>query len=130
MILDGLELPDSLWWQDEFTWAEIAQTQDRGVTGSFLVQEQRLQFGRPITLVGGREACWLPRSTLEQLYAKTNELNKTMAVTLPDGQQFTVIFNRNGQSPVQAEQLTRWQGTPDQDTWYVLETLRLITVEP
>ena len=130
MNLDGLTLPDALQWRDEHDWNQIAQTQDRSVTGALLVQEALKHYGRTITLTGDDESNWITKAEMDALNAKEAELNKKMTVTLPDGQVFSVMFNRNGGGAIKAKQVWRWEGVPTPDTYYTLLNLRLITVEP
>ena len=130
MILDGLTLPDTLKWANEYDWNAVAQTQDRAVTGAMIVQEQLKHYGREINLTGTEKSNWIPKSTMDALNAKEAQLNKKMAVTLPDGQAFTVMFNRNGSGALKARQVFDWEGIPTPDTNYTIQSLRLITVEP
>ena len=130
MTLDGLTLPDTLQWDNEHSWHQVGQTQDRSVTGAMIYQEQRKSYGREIDLVDdGGDSAWVAKSVIDALYAKEYELNKKMPLTLPDGQQFTVRFNRAGGPAIQAERVWLWEGIPDADTTYVIRRLRLITTE-
>jgi hypothetical protein len=133
MIIDGINLPelDALKWTDEYDWSDIAQTQDRSVTGSQIIQEQAKLFGRKITLSGKPDNNWITRANLDAINAKKNILDHKFLVTLPDGQVFTVMFNRSGNAgSLKATQLFDWEGIPGNDTNYTIQTLRLITVEP
>lgn len=130
MLLDGITLPDSLIWENEHTWNQIAQTQDRSVMGRSVIQEQLKVQGREIELVGPNECASVTKATLDALRAKEGLLEHDMACTLPDGQTFTVRFNRSGgNAAIQAPRTWLWEGIPGQDTLYSLLRLRLITVE-
>lgn len=132
MIIDGINLPqlDALKWADEYEWSPVAQTQDRGVTGSFIVQEQLKLHGRPITLIGEPDSNWIQKEDLDLIRAREILVNHEFDVTLPDGQTFHCKFNRNGGAAIRASQVFAWEGIPGPATHYTIQTLRLITVEP
>jgi len=130
MLIDGITLSNQFDWRNEFEWSPVAQTQDRSVTGAFLVQEQQKTYGRPIDLVGGEDAVWHDRATVAALKAKEDIVGHQFDVTLPDGQTFKCIFNRDTGAAIQARRLTRYGGTPQATTDYVIEIIRLVTVEP
>ena len=131
MVLDGLTLPDSLIWDNEHSWNQIGQTQDRSVTGALVLQEQAKLYGREIDLVDSDgDHAWIDKTTLDALHAKELLLDHKMAVTLPGGQSFSVRFNRAGGAAIQAERVWLWEGVPAANTTYVIRRLRLITVEP
>lgn len=130
MLIDGITLMDSFQWENEFAWSPIGQTQDRSVTGSFLVQEGLKTYGREIDLLGGEDAVWASRATIKALKAKEELLNYDFEVTLPDGQVFQCKFNRAGGPSIQTGQVARWEGIPDDNTHYFITKIRLITVEP
>ena len=126
MQLDTIILPDDLLWINEFDWNSVEQNVERSLTGALLVQEAQLTHGRPIVLSGNGEAGWVSRLTVKSLYALSKAANKTMSLTLPDGRQFSVIFDRANGSGVETRQLMPF-AYPDDDDLYLV-TLRLITV--
>ncbi|OBY48678.1 hypothetical protein [Pseudomonas sp. AU12215] len=127
MLLDSVELGDQLEWVDEFTWDAVAQEQERSLGGQLLVQEGLKIHGRPITLrSGGGE--WTPLSVVRQLEVLRDQRLRVMPLVLPDGREFTVIFNRAEGSPLEAEPLFR-SVLPQPDDDYLI-TVRLITVAP
>ncbi|MFT0212830.1 hypothetical protein VQ643_09465 [Pseudomonas sp. F1_0610] len=125
MKLDSLELDDQFDWVDEFDWDAIGQEQDRSVSGQFLVQEAVKSFGRPITLEGG-DGVWMPLSLVRQLEILRDQPNRKMPLTLPDGRQFWVIFNRAEDAPLEIKPLYRQVRPSDTDLYTV--TIRLISV--
>ncbi len=127
MQLDTVSLPDDLLWINEFDWNPVEQNTERSLTGALLVQEQAQQYGRPIELTGGTEAGWVSRSTVENLQALSGIANKVMTLTLPDLRTYSVIFDRQSGSPVEANQILP-AAYPDDYHFYSL-TLRLLTVE-
>ena len=125
MQLDDITLPGDLLWINEFDWNPVAQSTERSLTGALLVQEE--PFGRSIVLSGNGEAGWVSRLTVKSLYALSKVANKTMSLTLPDGRQFGVIFDRSNRAPVEAQQVMPF-AYPDDDNQYLL-TLRLLTFQ-
>ncbi len=127
MQLDDVTLPDDLLWTNEFDWNPVEQHIDRSLNGALLIQEQLQLYGRAITLSGGQEAGWVKRSTVASLLALNLVPNRVMALILPDGRQFSVIFDRKNGSPIQAQQILPF-AYPDDHYQYSL-TLHLLTVE-
>ncbi|MET4694998.1 hypothetical protein [Endozoicomonas lisbonensis] len=127
MTLDTIELPDDLLWINEYSWSPVEQTTERSLSGAFLVQEQSVQHGRPIQLSGSEESGWVNRSTVEALLQLAITPNKIMNLTLADNRQFSVIFDRSNNSPIEAQQILPY-AYPDDSYQYSL-TLRFLTVE-
>ncbi len=65
----ALELPDSLTWPDEFTWAQVEQSTDYTTTGALILDAWAKQAGRPITLAGSETYAWCERGALLTLRA-------------------------------------------------------------
>jgi hypothetical protein len=87
-----LELPEDLFWIDEFSWAKVAQSTDRGTTGKLLVDVAVREGGRPITLQGEGNTAWIKRSALKELAAWSQLPGQQFAMSLR-GEAFTVIFD-------------------------------------
>ena len=126
MQLDTIILPDDLLWINEFDWNSVEQNVERSLTGALLVQEAQLTHGRPKVLSGNGEAGWVSRLTIKKLFALSKAANKAMSLTLPDGRQFSVIFDRSNGAPIEAEQVLPFAYPEDGDVY--LLTLRLLTV--
>ena len=134
MMLDSIDLGeqydlggDQLEWVDEFEWDAVAQEQDRSLAGNLIVQEGLKVYGRPITL-SSNGAAWFVLSLVRQLEILRDQPGRVMPLTLPDGREFHVIFNRANGAALEAKPLWR-QVNPGPDALYEL-TLRLITVAP
>ncbi|KXJ42158.1 MULTISPECIES: hypothetical protein [Gammaproteobacteria] len=125
MTLDEIDLTDNLLWDDEFSFNQMAEEKERGLTGGLIIQSGVKLYGRPVTLSG-----WLPRGTLDALITKEGAGNAAMALTLDDGREFYVAFDRTRGVAVDA---TPIKGSThislEPGAWYVA-TLRLHTVEP
>lgn len=127
MRLDSVELDDQFEWVDEFDWDAIAQVQERSVTGVLLVQEGQKVHGRPITLQSNG-GVWTPLSVVRQLEVLRDQLGRVMPLVLPDGREFSVIFDRTNGAPLTAKQIHRTVNPGANEPYDV--NLRLITVAP
>lgn len=125
MMLHTIPLPDLLW-LDEFEHNQLAQEQERSLTGGLLVQEGAKQYGRPVTLSEG----WLTREDVNQLYALEAQTSEPLSLTLPDGREFHVIFDRTRGPAIEATPVRRYTKAANEPGWKYAVTLRLITVEP
>lgn len=125
MTLDEIDLTDNLLWDDEFSFNQLAEEKVRGLTGGLIVQTGEKRYGRPVTLVG-----WLPRATLDALRTKEGAGNAVMALTLDDGRELSVAFDRTRGVAVDATPIKESTHISlEPGAWYVA-TLRLHTVEP
>ncbi|MFD1691243.1 hypothetical protein ACFSHR_05765 [Azotobacter chroococcum] len=71
---------------------------------------------------------WTPLSVVRSLKVLRDIPNKIMALTLPDGRSFSVVFNRADGAALEAVPLERRVAPPDD--WPYEVNLRLITVAP
>ena len=134
VMLDSIQLDehadlagDQLEWTDEFEWDAVAQEQERSLAGNMIVQEGVKIHGRPITLASNG-AAWFMLSLVRQLEVLRDQPGRVMPLTLADGREFYVIFNRIGGAALGAKPLER-QVNPGPDALYEL-TIRLLTVAP
>lgn len=75
ITLGAMTLPAGLRWDDEYaSWSPVAQSTSYGLTGALLVQEAAKQAGRPLTLTGGRQYCWIARADLDTLVAAMEKI--------------------------------------------------------
>lgn len=95
MLLDTIELPDSLRWEDEMDWSPIVQSVGYGASGALFIQEGVKAKGREITLVGTSELGWINRTTVESLIALRNTSGWSGTLILPDEREFTVRFRNS-----------------------------------
>ena len=126
-LTDGtetLDLPADLEWRDEFAWTPVEHSTDYSLVGNLVVQEGARQDGRPITLFGGKEAAWMSRADLEQLYAMASVPEKTFILDLW-GRSFNVMFRR---PPIQVEPIRRL-ANPGPDHKYAV-TINLMEINP
>ncbi|MTI12700.1 hypothetical protein [Sansalvadorimonas verongulae] len=110
---------------NEFDWSPVAQEQERSLTGALVVSESLKSYGRSIVL-GDGENGWLTRAEVDALFALSEQVGKKMALTLPGGRSFTVIFDRADGPPIEAQQLFPLTTPTDRDIYTVV--MRLLTV--
>lgn len=127
MMLDSVQLDDQFEWVDEFDWDPVAQAQERSVMGVLLVQEGVKVHGRPITLQSNG-GVWTPLSVVRQLEVLRDQPGRVMPLVLPDGREFSVIFDRTNGAPLAAKQVHRTVNPGPDESYDV--NLRLITVAP
>ena len=90
---DHVDLPEDMYWQDEFDWQALAQaTPQYSLGGAVIVQQGTMLAGRPITL--GGEWIWLPRATLLTLAAWADVPELEMTLSHPDGRSYNTCFAR------------------------------------
>ncbi len=134
MTLDSVDLAadqtlggDQLEWTDEWDWTPIAQEHERSLSGALLIQQGSKLHGRPITLKSNG-AAWFPLSLVRSLEVLRDIPGRVMPLVLPDGREFSVIFDHSTGAPLKATPLFR-QVAPGADHLYEIE-LSLITVAP
>lgn len=127
ITLDDVQLDDQLQWVNEFAHDAVVQTQERSITGALLVQHGIKLHGREIEL-RSNGGTWTPLSVVRQLEAMRDEAGRVMLLSLADGRQFHVIFNRASGPPLTVEPVFR-EAYPTADSQYFVD-LRLLTVAP
>lgn len=125
MILDDLTLPNNVIWLDEFHFNQVEQTRERSLLGGLIIQQGVKLYGRPITL-----DLWLDRQALDAIYVKEASVSHAMPMTLPDGREYTVIFDRSRGLAVEADPVAPYADASNTPDWKYRVTLRLVTVEP
>jgi hypothetical protein len=133
ITLGVIALPDTLVWEDEFTWSPVAQSAEYGLTGALIVQAAARLAGRPITLVGKSDGTahtgGISRTNLLALQTALDVADATWTLTLHDDREFTVMARDN---PLQADPLPvyrgLWPANPTGNRWYLIRALRLQTV--
>ncbi|WP_018991302.1 hypothetical protein [Aromatoleum toluclasticum] len=91
--LDAVQIPEDVWWTDEFAWKAVEQSSTRGLTGARIVQVGVKLKGRPITLTSNERGGWVPRSTVLALRAFADAPGVTYTLTLADGRAYQVQFD-------------------------------------
>lgn len=119
-----IELPEDLYWADEFGWSCIAQSPPvYMLSGAMSIQQGIKKAGRPITLTG--DWVWLKRSGLLTLQSWTDVAELTMTLTHYDERTFEVIWRLHDKgitaSPVEYT-------TPEPSDADYIATIRLMTI--
>lgn len=99
--LEGIDLED-LAWPDELSPYGLEAEVDVTLSGRPVIWERARQGGRPIDLVGGANAAWLPRATIAAL----RDLADTPAGTFDliwSGVTYRVRFRNEDAPAVEAE---------------------------
>ena len=91
--LGAVQIPEDVWWTDEFAWKAVEQSSSRSLTGARIVHLGTKTKGRPITLTSNERGGWVPRSTVLALRALADTHGITYTLTLADGRAFQVQFD-------------------------------------
>ena len=103
IILQEIELPPYLRWEDEFSWSPVSQEEEYSTTGALLLDVSIKQAGRPMTLVGSEHLGWIKRVDLLALQALADS-HQDMLINY-HGREFTVRFRYGNNGPVAADQI-------------------------
>ena len=129
LIKDGsaLSLPQDLIWSDELTWSAVAQSKERGIWGTLIVDAMARNGGQPITLTGEGNSAWIERSTLLTLKAWALIPGQRFTLELR-GQTFTVIFDHGTEEETRAMAMSAVVDycDPEATDYYCSLTLRFI----
>ena len=87
-----LELPQDLFWIDEFGWSNVSQAIRRTTNGALSVHVGVRQGGRSITLQGEGNTAWITRADLKKLAAWSRLPGERFTLNLR-GETFVVIFD-------------------------------------
>ena len=123
----ALELPEDLIWTDELTWSAVAQSKERGIWGTLIVDAMARNGGQPITLVGDGDSAWITRGVLLTLNAWARIPGQRFTLELL-GQTFTVIFDHGTDEETRAMAMSAVveYSDPEETDYYCSLTLRFI----
>ena len=96
-----LSLPPDLIWADELTWSAVAQSTERGIFGTLIIDAMARNGGRPITLQGDGDSAWIDRGTLRTLGAWAQTPGLRMALDVR-GEVFSVVFDHRPEEETRA----------------------------
>lgn len=121
-----ITLPEDLLWSDEYDWSAVDQSQERGLTGSLILQAMAMTLGRPITLApeDDRSAA-MTRAVLDQVYTWAAIPLKELTLTLR-GIARDVVFRHDDKPAVAARPWIHYSSMDSTD--YYLVTLKFLTV--
>jgi hypothetical protein len=105
-LTDGtttVNLHPDLLWSDEHNWHPVAQTAQRGLSGSLIVQAAKMLKGRPITLeTEDDDSGAMTLAVVEQLRNWTAVEGQQLTITLR-GVSRTVIFRHHDGPALEAK---------------------------
>lgn len=93
--LGGIEIPEDVWWSDEFAWSAVEQSHEYGVGGALIIDVAEKLAGRLITLTSNDRGGWVPRGTVLALHAQRDILGETFSLVLADGREFLVMHDNS-----------------------------------
>lgn len=134
LTLAGIELPEDLYWSDEFTAWKVGQVLRTSLTGALVVQEAARQAGRPVTLTSTQEGAYVGVVTLDTLNAlrvlEESAGGASMPLVLPvDGggtRSMQVRWHRASGPAIEARPIRFKAPAAGGDLFFI--TLRLIQV--
>lgn len=112
-----ITLHDDMLWTDEFAHRDVVMTTARTIAGSLIVESAAQTKGRPISLSGGQNYGWLPRSVVLQLQTAANIVGQKFTLNLR-GTSFTVQFDHT-RTPLTATPVIEY-GTYEATDMYVV----------
>ncbi len=118
-----VEFDEDMQWVDEYNWQKIAQSTERALSGSLIIQQGIKLGGREITLQG--EWVWHRKDKLDTLLAWSEVAELEMTLTHYDGRAFTVAF-RHEDAGIGAEPVV--YRTPERPEHQYTATVRLLTI--
>ena len=119
-----ITLPADLNWSDEYDWHPVLQESTYTTTGALIIDTGVKQAGRQITLQGGDDFAWMPRSQCDTLRALAALPLPTMVLVIR-GATFDVAFDHS-KTPFEAKPIMQFSDNDAAD-WYV-PTLRLMEI--
>ena len=119
-------LPDALIWTDSHKWSAVQGAHQWSTTGALLIDQGLRLAGRPITLEGGPQHAWMPRSQADALRALAATPGAVMTLTLHDASTYSVMWDYSREQPFEAEQVVDYSDPLNTD-WCVPK-LRLIEI--
>lgn len=125
IILDGISLPVSLLWSDEWAAAAVAQTVRRTLDGSLVVFYGHISGGLPITLESESDAGWLTRSQVEAMALRAASPGGVYTLSLR-GQTYQVMFRHHDAPAFDAKPLVSLANPQPGD--FYLATIKLMTI--
>jgi len=114
-----LELPEDLYWSDEFNWQPVEQSADRTITGALVVSVAARVGGRPITLqFEDKDSAWASRATVEQLGTWAAIPGQQMTLSLR-GTSRTVMWRHQDAPALAAEPIVHYSDTDAADPYLI-----------
>lgn len=123
--LGGIELSNSMVWQERYTGRSVQATERRFLGGGLHITAAKLTGGKPITLAAGEEFGWLTRDQVEQVMALASDPVGVYTL-LFNGASYEVAF-RHSEAPA-VEMFPLIARTNDESGDYFAGQIKLITL--
>lgn len=117
LTIDSVTLPRDLVWKDKYSYNPLVGSSAFALDGTYISQGVVKKSGRPMTLIGNIVGGWISESTLEALRQMVLSAT-THTITLLDGKQYTVEWDRNN-TPIEALQVVEYNTNTDGATWWI-----------
>lgn len=127
ITLDGLALPDGLFFREDISYTAIQQTNITTTTGKLLIMRGTLIDGRPITLTGTATSNTLTRSKLQEIANKRGALEPMDLVI--NGTTYKVKFDLSSSSHFVAAPLWDNAVAQSDDSPYYISKLMFVEIE-
>jgi hypothetical protein len=127
MQLDTITLPDSLHWEEEFSYSKVAQSATRTLDGSMVLFSAELIAGVPITLSGGDDRAWIKRTDVVAIKALADVPGAIYSLTI-GLKTFDVVFRNHEKPAFQADPVFKKAVSIQTDDDYFIPTIRLMTI--
>jgi hypothetical protein len=112
-------------WEDLHSWSPVVQKTSYTLTGALIVETGTKLKGRKVTLTGGDNYGWSPRSVIEDLYTKAATAGLVMTLTYK-GTVLSVMFDHEA-GAVNVGQAMGYSN-PESTDWIRVNSLNFITV--
>lgn len=125
IVLQQLELPNSLVWLDEFEQPTVSQTHKRTLAGSIVIFSGSRPNGIPVTITSGPDYGWVKRSIVLQIKSLADQAGLVMTLDIK-GKSFNVVFDHSNNNAFTAIPIYPYANPTDTDYYKV--KLQLVTV--
>jgi hypothetical protein len=112
--LNGVALPDDIYWEDEYDWTPITQILHTTLTGTVKIEQASMSVKRPMTLGGGSTLMDTSKGDVDALFALlSSTLGHEMTLDLR-GATYSVVWRHEDGRPLEAKSLQEY-ADPDAD---------------
>lgn len=123
--LQGIILPNSLQWTDEYQSDPVSQSVKRTLAGSIVVYHGVNRNGRPISLESTVDSGWMKKSVVDQVKLISLVAGGVYSLTIR-GVTYNVMFRHHERNAFEATPIIP-SNVPVADDYYLVK-IRLMTV--
>ncbi len=128
VTLEEVQLPEGLYWKDEFKGLPFEEREERSITGLLLLFQQEKIGGEPITLASADDKNWITRRALKKLYQWVRQPALKMALSMDsplDSRVFEVSFRNSEPPALDSEEVIDAKPLSDEIYYRVTINLRI-----